>query len=246
MSDTAIFDPASPLERLDGRVALVAGASRGLGAAAAEALAAAGAEVVLVARTQGALEALHDRIRAAGGKAVIAPVDLTDDDAVDRLAAGMATRYGKLDALVSMAAILGQLSPIAHVAPDVFAKTLATNVTAHWRVIRNFEAMLRQSDAGRAVIATSGAAAGGLAYWAPYAASKAALEAMISCWIEEVRQTPLKVNLLDPGVMATGLRAEAFPGEDQATLRQPEAIAPMVVRLAAPSCNIHGQVVRAA
>lgn len=245
MIDNSAFDPTSPLERLDGRVALVAGASRGLGAASALALAAAGAEVILVARTQGALEALHDQIGAAGGKAVIAPVDLTDGDAVDRLAAGMAARYGKLDALVSMAAILGQLSPIAHVSPKVFAKTLETNVTAHWRLIRNFDGMLRQSDAGRAVIATSRAAAGGLAYWAPYAASKAALEAMVSCWAEEVRQTPLRVNLLDPGVMATGLRAEAFPGEDQATLRQPDAVAPMVVRLAAPSCDIHGQAVRA-
>lgn len=245
MTPVSDIDPSAPLERMDGRVALVAGASRGLGEAVAEALALAGAEVVLVARTQGALEALHDRIGAAGGKAVIAPVDLTDGEAVDRLAGGIATRYGKLDALVSTAAILGQLSPIAHIPPKVFEKTLATNVTAHWRLIRNFEALLQRSDAGRAVVVTSGAAQGGLAFWAPYAASKAALEAMVSCWAEEVRQTSLRINLLDPGVMATGLRAEAFPGEDPATLRQPADIAPMAVRLAAASCDIHGQAVRA-
>lgn len=231
---------------LAGRIALVGGASRGLGAASAEALAAAGAETVLVARTQGALEALHDKIRAAGGKAVIAPVDLTDAEAVDRLALGIAERFGKLDILVQTAAVLGVLAPIAHVPPEVFQKTLATNVTAHWRLIRNFEALLQRSDAGRAVIATSGAAAGGLAYWAPYAASKAALEAMVSCWAEEVRKSDLRVNLIDPGVMATSLRAEAFPGEDPASLLPPEAIAPMVVKLASPDCDLHGQVMRAA
>ncbi|MGZ0190268.1 MAG: SDR family NAD(P)-dependent oxidoreductase [Alphaproteobacteria bacterium] len=230
---------------LAGRTALIAGASRGLGAAAAEALAAAGATVIIVARTQGGLEALHDRIKAAGGTAVIAPVDLTDDDAVDQLALGVAERFGKLDILVQTAAILGVLSPIAHVKPDVFAKVVATNLTAHWRIIRNFEALLKRSDAGRAIIATSGAAAGGLAYWAPYAASKAALEAMVSCWAEEVRKTSLKVNLLDPGVMATDLRAEAFPGEATENLTTPEAIAPMVVQLALPECTIHGQVMRA-
>lgn len=230
---------------LSGRVALIAGASRGLGAASALALAAAGAETVLVARTQGGLEALHDKIRAEGGSAVIAPVDLTDGEAVDRLAVGIAERFGKLDILVQTAAILGVLSPIAHVPPDVFQNTFAANVTAHWRLIRNFEALLQRSDAGRAVIATSGAAAGGLAFWAPYAASKAALEAMVSCWAEEVRATPLRVNLIDPGVMATDLRAEAFPGEDQSTLRPPEAIAPMIVKLASPDCDLHGQVMRA-
>ncbi len=233
------------LPRLDGRVVLVAGASRGLGAAAAEALAAAGAETIIVARTQGALEALHDRIKAAGGKAVIAPVDLTDGDAVDRLALGVADRFGRLDALVLSAAILGVLSPIAHVKPEVFEKTVATNLTAHWRMIRNFEALLQRSPAGRAVVVTSGAAAGGLAFWSPYAASKAALEAMTSCWAEEVKSTALRVNLIDPGVMATGLRAEAFPGEDPATIRQPETIAPMIVRLAAAECDLHGQVMRA-
>lgn len=231
---------------LAGRVALVAGASRGLGAAAAEALAAAGAEVVIVARTQGALEALHDRIRKAGGAAIIAPVDLTDGDAVDRLAAGISERFGRLDILALTAAILGVLSPISHVKPDVFQRTLATNVTAHWRLIRNFDALLQRSDAGRAIVATSAAAAGGLAYWAPYAASKAALEAMVSCWAEEVRQTPLRVNLIDPGVMRTELRAEAFPGEDPSTLRPPEAVAPMFVDLASPACELHGQVMRAA
>lgn len=233
-------------KRLDGKIALVAGASRGLGAAAARALAAEGATTILVARTQGAMEALHDEIGQSGGAAVIAPVDLTDGDAVDRLALGVADRFGKLDILVQTAATLGVLSPIAHVPPDVFEKTLATNLTAHWRLIRNFEALLKRSEAGRAIIVTSGAAAGGLAYWSPYAASKAALEAMVSCWAEETKTTDLRVNLLDPGVMATGLRAEAFPGEDQASLRPPEAIAPMIVELALPACDLHGQVMRTA
>lgn len=231
--------------RLQGRIALVAGASRGLGAATAEALAAEGAHVVIVARTQGGLEALHDRIVADGGKATIAPVDLTDPDASDRLAIGIAERFQRLDILVQTAAILGVLSPIAHVPPEIFDKTFAANVTAHWRLIRNFEALLKRSDAGRAIIATSGAAAGGLAYWAPYAASKAALEAMVSCWAEEIRETNLRVNLIDPGVMATGLRAEAFPGEDPNQLRKPEAIAPMIVDLALPEVTMHGQVMRA-
>ena len=231
--------------RLQGRIALIAGASRGLGAAAAEALAAEGAHVILVARTQGALEALHDRIVSAGGKATIAPVDLTDGDASDRLALGIADRFQRLDILVQTAAILGVLSPIAHVPPETFEKTLAANVTAHWRLIRNFDALLKRSTGGRAIIATSGAAAGGLAYWAPYAASKAALEAMVSCWAEEVRHTNVHVNLIDPGVMATGLRAEAFPGEDPATLRKPEAITPMIVDLALPELELHGQVMRA-
>ncbi len=231
--------------RLLGRIALIAGASRGLGAAAAAALAADGAHVILVARTQGALEALHDRIVSAGGKATIAPVDLTDGDSSDRLALGIADRFQRLDILVQTAAILGVLSPIAHVAPETFEKTLASNVTAHWRLIRNFDALLKRSTGGRAIIATSGAAAGGLAYWTPYAASKAALEAMVSCWAEEVRHTNLRVNLIDPGVMATDLRAEAFPGEDPATLRKPEAIAPMIVDLALPELEMHGQVMRA-
>jgi NAD(P)-dependent dehydrogenase (short-subunit alcohol dehydrogenase family) len=231
--------------RLQGRIALVAGASRGLGAAAAEALAAEGAHVIMVARTQGALEALHDKIVDAGGKATIAPVDLTDADASDRLALGVADRFQRLDILVQTAAILGVLSPIAHVPPETFEKTLNTNVTAHWRLIRNFDALLKRAAAGRAIIATSGAAAGGLAYWAPYAASKAALEAMVSCWAEEVRQTNVRVNLIDPGIIATGLRAEAFPGEDPKTLRQPEAIAPMIVDLALPEVTMHGQVMRA-
>jgi len=235
----------SSQKRLEGRVALVAGASRGLGAAAAEALAAEGAETVIVARTQGGLMAVDDRIRATGGKAVIAPVDLTDGAAVDALAGGIAQRYGKLDILVLTAAMLGQLSPVSHVPPDIFEKTIATNLTAHWRLIRNFEAMLRLSDAGRAIVAASGAAAGGLAFWGPYAASKAGLEALVSCWAAETRKTNLRVNLIDPGVMRTGLRAEAFPGENPETLRPPDAIAPMIVRLALPDCDVHGQVARA-
>lgn len=229
---------------LAGRVALVAGASRGLGAAAAEALAGAGATVVLVARTQGALETLHDRIQAAGGKAVIAPVDITDGDAVDRLAMGMAERFGKLDVLALTAAMLGVLSPISHVSPAVFENTVATNLVAQWRLIRNFEAMLRRSDAGRAIVVAGGPTTAGRAYWGPYAASKAGLAAMVACWAEETRATPLRVNMIDPGPMATALRREAYPGEAPTAQPSPAAIAPLFVALADPACRRHGETVR--
>ena len=230
---------------LAGRVALVAGASRGLGAAAAEALAKSGAEVLLVARTQGALEEIHDRIGAAGGKAVIAPVDLLDGEAQDRLALGVAERYGRLDILVQTAAILGQLSPIAHFTPELFERIIASNLTAHWRLIRNFEALLQQSTAGRAIVVTAGIAAKGQPFWGPYAASKAALQTIVSSWAQEVAHTKLKINLIDPGVMRTALRAEAFPGEDPLGLNPPTSIAPKIVELALPTNQLHGELIAA-
>ena len=212
--------------RLQGRIALIAGASRGLGAAAAEALAAEGAHVILVARTQGALEALHDRIVGAGGKATIAPVDLTNGDASDRLALGIADRFQRLDILVQTAAILGVLSPIAHVPPETFEKTLAANVTAHWRLIRNFDALLKRSTGGRAIIATSGAAAGGLAYWAPYAASKAALEAMVSCWAEEVRHTNVRGKFNRPWCHGHRPPRRSLPGRRLSNLTKTKKPSP--------------------
>jgi NAD(P)-dependent dehydrogenase (short-subunit alcohol dehydrogenase family) len=230
---------------LTGLVALVAGASRGLGAATAEALANSGAEVLLVARTQGALEEIHDKISAAGGKAVIAPVDLLDGEAQDRLAIGVAERYGRLDILVQTAAILGQLSPISHFTPELFERIIASNLTANWRLIRNFEALLQQSNSGRAIITTCGIAEKGEPFWAPYAASKSALQAMVACWAREVEHTKLRVNLIDPGVMRTGLRAEAFPGEDPSQLQLPAAIAPLIINLALPTNNSHGEIIKA-
>ena len=230
---------------LTGLVALVAGASRGLGAATAEALANSGAEVLLVARTQGALEEIHDKISAAGGKAVIAPVDLLDGEAQDRLAIGVAERYGRLDILVQTAAILGQLSPISHFTPELFERIITSNLTANWRLIRNFEALLQQSNSGRAIITTCGIAEKGEPFWAPYAASKSALQAMVACWAREVEHTKLRVNLIDPGVMRTALRAEAFPGEDPSQLQLPASVAPMIVKLALPTNNTHGKIIKA-
>jgi NAD(P)-dependent dehydrogenase (short-subunit alcohol dehydrogenase family) len=230
---------------LTGLVALVAGASRGLGAATAEALANSGAEVLLVARTQGALEEIHDKISAAGGKAVIAPVDLLDGEAQDRLAIGVAERYGRLDILVQTAAILGQLSPISHFTPELFERIITSNLTANWRLIRNFEALLQQSNSGRAIITTCGIAEKGEPFWAPYAASKSALQAMVACWAREVEHTKLRVNLIDPGVMRTGLRAEAFPGEDPSQLQLPAAVAPLIINLALPTNNSHGKIIKA-
>jgi len=230
---------------LTGLVALVAGASRGLGAATAEALANSGAEVLLVARTQGALEEIHDKISAAGGKAVIAPVDLLDGEAQDRLAIGVAERYGRLDILVQTAAILGQLSPISHFTPELFERIIASNLTANWHLIRNFEALLQQSNSGRAIITTCGIAENGEPFWAPYAASKSALQAMVACWAREVEHTKLRVNLINPGVMRTGLRAEAFPGEDPSQLQLPASVAPLIVKLALPTNNAHGEIIKA-
>ena len=230
---------------LTGLVALVAGASRGLGAATAEALANSGAEVLLVARTQGALEEIHDKISSAGGKAVIAPVDLLDGEAQDRLAIGVAERYGRLDILVQTAAILGQLSPISHFTPELFERIIASNLTANWRLIRNFEALLQQSNSGRAIITTCGIAEKGEPFWAPYAASKSALQAMVACWAREVEHTKLRVNLIDPGVMRTGLRAEAFPGEDPSQLHLPASVAPLIINLALPTNNSHGEIIKA-
>jgi NAD(P)-dependent dehydrogenase (short-subunit alcohol dehydrogenase family) len=230
---------------LTGLVSLVAGASRGLGAATAEALANSGAEVLLVARTRGALEEIHDKISAAGGKAVIAPVDLLDGEAQDRLAIGVAERYGRLDILVQTAAILGQLSPISHFTPELFERIIASNLTANWRLIRNFEALLQQSNSGRAIITTCGIAENGKPFWAPYAASKSALQAMVACWAREVEHTKLRVNLIDPGVMRTALRAEAFPGEDPSQLQLPASVAPLIVKLSLPTNNAHGKIIKA-
>ena len=233
--------------RLAGRVALVTGASRGIGRAVAKRFAAEGAEVICVARTQGALEELDDEITASGGKAVLAPQDLTDFEAIDRMAAGVALRYGRLDILVGNAGeIGGGLAPVGHLEPKHFTKAFDVNVTANYRLIRAFDPLLRQSEAGRAIFVTSGVTQGVFPYWGAYAASKAALEALVRTWAAEIgRITHLKVNLLDPGVVATRMRAQAFPGEDQATLTQPETVAGAFVALAEPSCAHHGEIITA-
>ena len=232
--------------RLEGRVALVTGASRGIGRAVATRFAAEGAEVIAVARTQGALEELDDEVRAAGGKLVLAPQDLREFDKLDLMAAGVHQRWGKLDILVGNAGTLGGgLTPVGHYSPKHFDEAFATNVTANWRLIRAFDPLLRLSEAGRAMFVTSGVASQGHpAYWGAYAASKAALEVLVKTWAAEVQRiTELRVNLIDPGVVATRMRASAFPGEDQTTLTQPEDVAGLFVELAEPACTRHGEVV---
>ncbi|CAO4154747.1 putative oxidoreductase YciK [Methylorubrum aminovorans] len=226
---------------LDGRVAVVTGASRGIGRAAALALAGAGAHVVAVARTQGGLEELDDAIRQVGGQATLVPLDLTDFDAIDRLGAALHERWGRLDAVVGNAGILGNLMPISHVTPKAWDQVMAINVTANWRLIRSFDPLLQRSDAGRAIFVSSGAAAKCRAYWGAYAVSKAALEAMVRTYAAENERTGVRAMLLNPGPLRTRMRAAAMPGEDPATLKTPEELAPHFVRLASPAWNETGK-----
>lgn len=217
---------------LSGRIALVTGASRGIGAATAEALAQAGAHVVLTARTEAGLVEVDDRIHAAGGTATIAPMNLTDFDAIDRLAAALAGRWGKLDILVLNAAMLGTLTPVPHVAPKDWDKIVATNLTANWRFIRAFDPLLRASDAGRLLHLTSTVAAEPRAYWGGYAATKAAMDCLALSYAEEVRNTsPVRVAIVNPKATRTAMRAAAFPGEDPETLKGPEVVGDAIVAL---------------
>lgn len=224
----------SPERPLEGRVAVVTGASRGIGRAAALALALAGAHVIAVARTQGALEELDDAVRAAGSSATLVPFDLTDYEAIDRLGAAIDARWKRLDVLVANAGILGALMPIGHITPKVWGQVMDVNVTANWRLIRSLDPLLRMSDAGRAIFVTSGAASKCRAYWGPYSVSKAALEAMVRTYAAETETTAIKAMLLNPGPLRTAMRRSAMPGEDPETLRTPDDLAPHIVRLASP------------
>lgn len=226
-----------------GRLALVTGASRGLGYAVAQALAAAGAHVLLLGRTQGALEALYDSIVEAGGTATGVPMDITDFDALDRLGGQLAERYGRLDMLVGNAGILGTLTPVAHVAPDDFEKAMAVNVTANARLIRAMDPLLMQSDAPRAVFVTSGAAEKARPFWSTYATSKAALNALVKSWANEHANDKLRVNLLSPGPVRTAMRAQAMPGEDPQTLPAPSELAPLFLKLLSPEYGETGEIV---
>ena len=227
--------------RLAGRVALITGASRGLGAAAALAYAAEGAHCVLVARTVGGLEEVDDRIKAIGGAATLVPLDVTDGPGIDRLGQALFDRFGRLDVLLGNAAILGTLSPMGHFEPKVFEQVMAVNVTANWRLIRSMDPLLRRSDAGRAIFVTSGASRRIIPYWGAYATSKAALDMMVSIYAAEVAHTQVKVNLFNPGPMRTFMRREAFPGEDEARQIPPEAHGESLVRLAMPNCTMNGE-----
>ena len=230
--------------RLAGRIALVTGASRGIGAAVARRFTAEGAHLVLVARTVGGLEELDDEIRKAGGRAAtLVPLDLREHEALDRLGASLHERFGRLDILVGNAGLLGTLSPLGHVKPGDWDDVLAVNLTANWRLIRSLDPLLRDSDAGRAIFVTSGITAGATAYWGPYAVSKAALEMLALTYAAETEKTRVRVNLLSPGVLRTKMRAQAFPGENPESLPAPEAVTGLFVELASPSCQRHGEVV---
>jgi NAD(P)-dependent dehydrogenase (short-subunit alcohol dehydrogenase family) len=220
---------------LANRIAVVTGASRGIGYATAIALARAGAHVVAIARTTGGLEELDDAIKAAGGSATLVPLDLKDYDGIDRLGASLNERYGKLDVLVANAGLLGTLSPLGHIEPRVWDDVMAVNVTANYRLIRSLDPLLQKSDAGRAVFLTSGAAWVAIAYWGPYSVSKAAVELMARIYAAENATTKLRVNIFNPGPIRTRMRATAVPGEDPMTLDVPENVAAKIVDLCLPS-----------
>jgi len=218
---------------LAGRIAVVTGASRGIGRASALALAKAGAHVIAVARTQGALEALDDEILAATGeRATLVPMDLTDGKACDLLGAAIYERWGKLDILVHAAAELGVITPVGHTEPRTFERIVNINLTSTWRLLRSFDPLFQRAEAARLIILTTGIATAPKAFWGAYAASKAGMEALVHVYADEVENTPIRATLLSPGPMRTKMRATAFPGEDPDTLTPPEAIGPLVLELA--------------
>jgi NAD(P)-dependent dehydrogenase (short-subunit alcohol dehydrogenase family) len=226
---------------LSERIALVTGASRGIGAALALALAQAGAHVVAVARTVGGLEELDDKITTAGGSATLVPLDVKDSEGIARLALALNERYQRLDVLVGNAGILGPLSPLSHIEPKDWDNLVAVNITANWQLIRCMDALLQRSTAGRAVFLTSGVAHVGRAYWGPYAASKAALEVLVRTYAAECATTPVRANLFAPGPTRTRMYTGAFPGIDPLTLPTPEEVAKAIVPLCLPDCAESGK-----
>ncbi|AJD52589.1 MULTISPECIES: SDR family NAD(P)-dependent oxidoreductase [Thalassospira] len=235
----------SDAKRLEGRVALITGASHGIGRAVAKRFAAEGATVIALGRNVGALEELDDEIRADGGKLVLLPMDLTMYEKIDAMGASIYERFGKLDIVVGNAGLLGELAPVGHIDTQVFENTYATNVTANFRLIRSVDKLLRLSDAGRAIFVTSNASFKGRAFWGLYASTKAALESLVLSYAQEVEETPLRVNLVNPGRIRTKMRAEAYPGEDPETLPTAESITDVFVDLAATDCTKHAEAVNA-
>jgi NAD(P)-dependent dehydrogenase (short-subunit alcohol dehydrogenase family) len=238
MADTA------PLE---GRIVLVTGASRGLGAAVATACAAAGAKLILAARTSGALEELDDACRRAGGsEATLAALDLAKGELIDGLGRLLFDRFGRLDGLVACAAELGVVTPVSHLEPRTFERILAVNLVGNQRLIRSLDPLLRAAPAGRAVFVTDGQGGPGRAYWGGYAATKAGLEALVLAYAAELRLTQVRVNLYDPGPMATRLRDQAYPGERPGAVPDPAAAVPGLIELLLPGCAQSGEIVRQA
>jgi len=233
-------------KRLEGRIALVTGASRGIGRAVALRFAQEGAQVIAFARTQGALEELDDEIQKITGKpASLVVENLTAFDKIDQVGAALYARHGKLDILVGAAAMLGQLSPVGHYKPKMWTDIFDLNVHANWRLLRAMDPLLRQSDAGRAIFVSSSVAQDPRMYWGPYAASKAALEQMVRIYANEVGHTHVRANLVNPGAVRTKMRALAFPGEDPMTLKTPDQVTDIFVDLAEPSFQKNGELFKA-
>ncbi len=226
---------------LSGRIALVTGASRGIGAASALALARAGAHVVAVARTVGGLEELDDAIRAAGGSATLVPLDVTDFAGIGRLAGALDERHRRLDILVGNAGAVRPSSPLDHTTLEDWDAVMKVNVTANWQLIHAMDGLLRRSDAGRAVFVTSGAAHNLRPYWGLYSTSKAALEAVARTYAAETEKTAVRVNLINPGPTRTRMRAQVMPGEDPTTLPPPEQVAEKIVELCRPEFTETGR-----
>lgn len=230
---------------LEGRVALVTGASRGIGAALAVELARRGAHLVLIARTQGGLEEVDDAIRAVGGAATLLPFDLLKDaEKIDAIGPSIVERFGRLDILVHNAGALNKLTPVAHIEPRDWNEVIGVNLTAAWRLIRTCDPPLRAAEAGRAVFLTTGRVARPKPYWGMYGAAKAGMEHLVTTWAMEVADSPLRVNLLDPGVVATQMRALAMPGEDPQSIPKPAEVAPAIADLCLPAETRHGEIIR--
>ncbi|MFC7290176.1 SDR family NAD(P)-dependent oxidoreductase [Hirschia litorea] len=226
----------------DKRIILVTGASKGIGRATAKALAKEGAHVIALARSTEALEALDDEIRAdTGESATLITLDLKDGSSIDRIAAPLKERFGRIDGLVANAGILGTIGPLETVSPRSFEDTININLISNWRLIRALDPLLRQSEAGRALFMTSGVTVRPRAFWGPYQASKAGLEAMVQAWAFETEQSSLNVNLFDPGATKTDMRFSAVPGEDQSLLPTPDEVASKLTFYVSKACDLHNQ-----
>jgi len=239
MSESASTDGAA--KRLAGRTAVITGASRGIGRAVALGFAREGAHVIAIARTKGALEELDDDIRAEGGAASLITLNLRQGDKVDALGPTLYQRWPHIDIFVANAGVLGTLTPVAHIQDRDWDEVMGVNVTANMRLIRTLDPLLRRSDAGRAIFVSSGVADAPRAYWGEYATSKSALETLALTYAAETAQTPMCVNIVNPGRTRTAMRAAAYPGEDPASLKAPGAVVPLFVDLAAPDCDVTGQ-----
>lgn len=227
-------------KELENRIAVVTGASRGIGKATALALAKRGAHVIATARTQGGLEELDDEIKALGGSATLVPADVKDYPALDRLGAAIHERWGRLDILVGNAGVLGKLSPLGHIEPKTWDEVMAVNVTANWRLIRSLDPLLKRSEDGRAIFVTSGAAHKAFAYWGTYSISKAALETLVRTYAAEISTTEVTANMFSPGPTRTRMRALAMPGEDPETLPSPDDVAAQLVEMCLPTFKDNG------